>query len=352
MALHPIRCKRETLRDLLIAGIRAGSQPPGSRLPSEWSLARTHGLSRDTVRTVLGSLVEAGLVERRRGSGTWVAAGAAQRLPAAVAPSLRVSLLLPPDRLGNPIFQGILASFLTHLDARAAVAIVTRARPDPATTPAADLIIVDGNYPKAVLDGLAAAHPRLVLINGQHPDLPFACTDNRLGGTLLVRHALELGHRRIGIAHFGEAGTEMEFIHRLRGMRHALRAVGIEPLELALDPQRLAEFDATDWLGRLRRGRTLPSVLMCITDILALGAIEVFEGHGLSIPAQVGVTGFDDLPISGLVRPGLTTVRQPVEALGLALAGAVAAVLAGQDIDLHRALPPALVARATLGRIS
>ncbi len=351
MALHPIRYKRETLRELLIGNMRAGILPPGSRMPSELALARTHGLSRDTVRTVLAALVTDGLIERRRGSGTWVSA-AACRLSTSVPPTLRVALLLPPERLSNPIFHGILAAFFAHLDARVGVTVVTRAQPDSAVLPESEFIIADGNYPKKLLEGLAKRRRPLVLINGQHADIPFVCTDNRLGGMMIARHALELGHRRIGIVHFGEQTVPMEFVQRLRGMRHALRADSVEPLELALDPQHLSEFDAVDWLGRIRRGRTLPTALLCVTDMLALGAVEALESNGLRVPSQIGVTGFDDLPISGLVRPGLTTIRQPIEALGLALAETVADVLAGRDLKPHRPLPPALVPRATLSAVA
>lgn len=339
-----IRSKRETLRELLLAGMRDGQHPPGSRLPSEWSLVRSHGVSRDTAHAVLAGLARDGLVERRRGSGTRVAADAARRL-ATVPAVLRVALLLPPDRLANPIFQGILAAFHARLDERAAVTVQLRRHPDPAALPPADLLIVDGNYPRELLAALAVRQPRLVLLNGLHPDLPCVCTDNRQGGVLIARHALALGHRRIAVVHYGERDTEQEFIQRLRGMRHALRAAGCEPFELKLDLARLPDFDAVGWMRQLRRGRWLPSAMLCPTDLIALYALELLAAEGLG---GIGVTGFDDLPVSGLVHPGLTTMRQPVERLGELLAEAVDAVLAGRPLLRPRPVPPALVARTTL----
>ena len=348
-----IRSKREALRVLLVEGITSGRHPAGSRLPSEPVLARTCGVSRDTVRSVLDALARSGMIIRRRGSGTWVAEDAERRLGAtAVVAALRVALILQPDRLGNPIHLGIISAFLARLPAEARAALIIRDAPTAADADGFDLLLCDGSYPAPLVAALAATGRPLVLLNRQHDELPFVCTDNRAGGVLVAEHALALGHRRVCLVHFGERGTEADFIHRLRGMRHALRASGCEPDEVELDLHRRVAFDAVAWLQRSARGGGVPSAFLCVTDGLALRAIEVLQRHGLAVPEAAGVSGFDDLAISALVTPGLTTVRQPLAELGAALAEAVVARLAGRALALHRPLRPILVPRATLAACS
>src|SRR5271170_7320251 len=74
MASHvtAIPDKARAVRDLLLDELRTGRRPAGTRLPSEWELARSCGVSRTTVRTALAELTAAGLVVRHQGRGTYV----------------------------------------------------------------------------------------------------------------------------------------------------------------------------------------------------------------------------------------------------------------------------------------
>jgi LacI family transcriptional regulator len=63
-------------------------------------------------------------------------------------------------------------------------------------------------------------------------------------------------------------------------------------------------------------GRPLPRAIVCANDLAAVGALHALARHGADVPGSVAVTGFDDIPVARRLRPGLTTVRQPIQELG------------------------------------
>ena len=89
---------------------------------------------------------------------------------------------------------------------------------------------------------------------------------------------------------------------------------------------------------------------MCASDVLALGAMKAVRRLGLSVPADVSVVGFDDSAFMGSVDPPLTTVRQPIEAMGRAAVAALVAQIGGADAVSDELLfEPELVVRRSTG---
>lgn len=166
--------------------------------------------------------------------------------------------------------------------------------------------------------------------------------DDREGAMLAVRHLVELGHRRIAFI----AGSENhpDAVERLAGYRTAL-----EEAQIGFDPNLVA---VGDWHeeGGLRAtlglldSKTRFSALFCINDQTAYGACLALFRRGLSIPGDVSVVGFDDLPSSAYRLPPLTSVRQSIGELGEQSAQAILQLIAGQRT---RVTPPpvALVVR-------
>ncbi|MEV0598964.1 LacI family DNA-binding transcriptional regulator [Streptomyces sp. NPDC050315] len=155
--------------------------------------------------------------------------------------------------------------------------------------------------------------------------------DNRGGAQRLTEHLLALGHRRIGYITGPAERTTTR--HRLEGHRAALEAQGLrddtetERLTVYGSYGRTAGYDAA--LELLRRSPDLTAIVAA-NDTIALGACAALRDRGLSIPQDVSVAGFDDLPFSMDAVPALTTMRLP-----LAEAGARAGRLA-----LDRETPP------------
>lgn len=345
MAPTPIADKRRALRDLLVADIRSGRCPSGTRLPSEWDLVTRFGVSRTTVRGALAMLTAEGLLERRQGQATWIHAEAERRLAGAAAPLRRVAVVMAVEKATNPIFAGILAAFHAHLPAHIRPSVHFHDIVKPALYADAAAVVMDGGLGAEAVAAVRARCPALVVVNRQLRGVPCVCTDNRLGGELMARHALERGHRRIGVLHFGDSGTEEEFVHRVKGIRAACAKAGVQPVEVALRLKQQYDFTPHQAVDRLLRIAPDLSVILCVSDILALNVLESLSERAVQVPAQMAMIGYDDLPNSRFVTPPLTTVRQPVEAIGEALAAGVVAISEGRPSALGRPIRPQLVPR-------
>jgi LacI family transcriptional regulator len=163
---------------------------------------------------------------------------------------------------------------------------------------------------------LLAAELPIVLL-GRRPggyEGPFVGTDNVAGARLLVRHLLELGHTRI--AHFSRSDKASSAQERLSGYRMALADAGIPiPRSLVhrLAPTVEGGKEGAAWLAALR---PLPTALFTYNDSQAVGAMLGLSDAGLIVPSDCSVAGFDNIELSELVRPALTTVAQPIQDIG------------------------------------
>ncbi|MEU8762015.1 LacI family DNA-binding transcriptional regulator [Streptomyces sp. NPDC048659] len=201
----------------------------------------------------------------------------------------------------------------------------------------------------AKLARLADAGTRVVLCG--RPPVPGDTTattlafDNRTGGRLLTEHLLALGHRRIGYVAGPADRTTTR--HRLEGHRAALAAAGVpEGPAVYGRYDRPSGYEATAEL--LRRDPALTAVVAA-NDTVALGVCAALRERGLSVPDDVSVAGFDDLPFALDAVPALTTVRLPLHEAGLR-AGRLAM---GAEATPPEGLPPVpaeLVVRGSTGR--
>jgi len=165
--------------------------------------------------------------------------------------------------------------------------------------------------------------------------------DERAGGYAMGKHLTSLGHRRLG---FIKGPPE----HRAAALRYdgfleALRADGIEeePWTATGDFTFKSGVEATE---RLLRDRVEVTALACANDDMAAGVMLALHRAGIDIPSAISVTGFDDTPMSEIVWPPLTTIRQPIKDLS---ERAVHLLVENQsDGDIHYdALPFELVVR-------
>lgn len=154
----------------------------------------------------------------------------------------------------------------------------------------------------------------LVLMNGRAARAGHSAIniDNRGGAETMVRHLHSTGHRKIAL--IGGPSGNFDAEERLRGCRAAFRA-------LKLEAGPTLDGDFSEESGRaaarkLMRSKTLPDAVFALNDMMAIGCMAAFEDAGVSVPKQVSVAGFDDVPIAAYVRPGLTTMRVDIAGLG------------------------------------
>lgn len=177
-----------------------------------------------------------------------------------------------------------------------------------------------------------------------------AVVDNSLGASLATSEALRLGHVRVG-AIFGPPDTSTGR-DRERGIRAALAAAGVELPESLVRHGAFTYQAGYGAMMELMGERPRPTVVMCANDIVAIGALNATSALGLSVPADVSLVGFDDLPMARWEVFGLTTVHQPMEEMARAavellierIEGRVDSVAARQMV-----FEPRLVMRRSLG---
>jgi LacI family transcriptional regulator len=106
-------------------------------------------------------------------------------------------------------------------------------------------------------------------------------------------------------------------IVRSRAFTQQVRALGAQCLT---GPAWQGDYSAACGVeivrGLIARGVTMPRAIACANDQTALGVVYALAEHGLDVPGDVAVTGFDDLPFARHLRPQLTTVRQPIQEIG------------------------------------
>ncbi len=169
----------------------------------------------------------------------------------------------------------------------------------------------------------------------QPPDaVPSVGPTSWSGAISPTRHLLELGHRRIGVI---TGPTEYLMARaRLEGIRATLDAAGVP---LAPELVRTGRFLFEDGL---RLGRDLlgmpdrPTAVLCGSDWQALGVYEAARQAGLTIPHDLSVVGFDDIPGTRFCGPPMTTVHQPVVEMGAAATRLVLALAAGETLSQTR----------------
>jgi LacI family transcriptional regulator len=138
--------------------------------------------------------------------------------------------------------------------------------------------------------------------------------DNRGGGRLAASHLIENGHRQIatitGPLDWPSAQA------RLEGAAEALKSAGIEAEMLtASSPAWGVEGGRAAMLDLLRSGRKF-SAVFAQSDLLAVGAIAELHAKGVSVPGDISVVGYDDIPVARYMTPALTTIRQPMNVVG------------------------------------
>jgi LacI family repressor for deo operon, udp, cdd, tsx, nupC, and nupG len=172
--------------------------------------------------------------------------------------------------------------------------------------------------------------------------------DGRFGLLQATNHLLEQGHRRI--AHISWPEGSQTGWHREEGYRAALAEAGIE-----VDPAWIqrAENSAQAGAGAMRRLLALPSdrrptAVACVSDLMAIGAMNVAAGFGLKVGSEFGIVGFDDLPMAEYLQPSLTSLRQPIPEVGAAVVDLLVQQIKGETTTLKsRVLRPELAIRAS-----
>ncbi|MBS2966850.1 LacI family DNA-binding transcriptional regulator [Actinocrinis puniceicyclus] len=150
--------------------------------------------------------------------------------------------------------------------------------------------------------------------------------DNRGGARLATEHLIAIGRRRIATI-TGQLDTRAG-ADRLRGFQEAMAVAG-------LDHTRAEHGDFTEDSGAEATARLLAAhpdldAVFAASDNMAAGVLRALKAHGRSVPADVAVVGFDDLPIARHTDPPLASVNQPIQAFGQEMAKMLISLINGE----------------------
>lgn len=267
-----------------------------------------------------------------------------------------VGLIIP--ELENPIFPAFAQVIAQGLTRQGYTPVLATQTPGGSTEDELTEMLVDRGVAGIVfVSGLHAdttadmqRYERLrgqgvpfVLVGGYSDKVraPFVSPDDRAAMRLAVTHLAALGHRRIGLALGPERFVPVQ--RKIEGFLRAMREQ-LGPAEAdarngtggTAQPEPPEEF-VQHSLFTLEGGQAAASALLdrgctavvCASDMMALGAVRAVRQRGLEVPHDVSVIGFDDSPLIAFTDPPLTTIRQPVPAMGQAAVRALLEEIGG-----------------------
>ncbi|CAN5568033.1 MAG: substrate-binding domain-containing protein [Rubrobacter sp.] len=232
---------------------------------------------------------------------------------------------------------------------------------------------VDGFVVYCMAEGdrmMGVVHDRrlpAVLVDDPPKDLaggmPNVSIDDEGGARAAAEHLVGLGHRRIAVVTFElapqpvggladlarQAQTAFRSTRlRLDGYREAVESAGVpwESMPVYECPENLpgeGEKAAKILLGM----RPRPTAILATSDQIAFGVLEAARGMGLSVPGDLSVVGYDDVPEAARANPPLTTVNQPHVEKGLLAGRLLVARLGGEEVKSPGPLPTYLVVRGS-----
>lgn len=358
MAEEGGRTKYYVLMEELKEEIVSGKRKPGDRLPSENELSALFHVSRHTVRKAYSILEQEGYIEAEHGRGTFVSRKAGTKKGTG-------NIAVITTYLSDYIFPRLIQGIDSVLTANGYSIILkntgnSRVREsrclEEILEKGIDGLIIEPSKSdimcghKALYDKLDFYQIPYVFIQGCYAQMkqkPHILMDDCMGGFLVTRHLIELGHKRIlGIFKADDSqGRE-----RHKGYVKALTEAGF-----SYDPDLVVWFHTED--RGVKPSRALEMMLesgngadgiVCYNDQVALEVVKTLEKSGLSVPEEVSVTGYDNSFIAenGPVR--LTTIAHPQERLGAMAAELLLEKIKGVpdgDSCVERILEPKLVIR-------
>ena len=210
------------------------------------------------------------------------------------------------------------------------------------------LVLCSSRLDEAQLQVALARHRSVVLVNRRLGSGPVCSVlvDDETGGRLATRHLLHTGHQAIAFL----AGPPNSHSGRLRtrGYRAALADAGVPSLPDWVYPCHPGVDGGQEAARSLLAAYPQVTALFCYNDLVAVGALQACAELGLAVPGDLALVGYDDILLSALVTPALTTCRVPRYELGGQAVQLLLEQIEGCSPDGHQiVLQPELVVRAS-----
>lgn len=189
----------------------------------------------------------------------------------------------------------------------------------------------------------------VVLVNGNIPNASIhrIYTDEALGAELATQHLIDLGHREIAFL-----GGRKEMTTTLSKVKAFRKKLEDNQISFRSDRVLFGDFSITagkELMNKLLENEDRPTAVFCVNDYTAIGAIKAIIEHGLRIPEDISIIGFDDTPLADAVIPELTTVSQQTHQLGKQAVELLNQLISKEAVRKRTVLKPELVVRKSTG---
>ena len=310
-------------RDSIAASLRkmAGELSPGDRLPSAVDMRHQFGVAAGTVEAAVELLRQEGLVERRRGSGTFVAQR--RRVPPAGKVASGLIAVLASGKF--PYVQNVVEQLSAQAPGQDLRLLCHYGQyendPERAMQDALELetlnpagfILTFAHLAPVAQMLLERGHPAVVVglrARGETSIVPCVDGDHEYGAFLAARRLLDLGHRRIVFAHGFACEERLLESRRWDGHRRTLLDANIPEAKAAYinfhQPDR-------DEVHRLFHGPDAPTGVVVWNDDEAVTLIALLRQIGMRVPDDVSVIGYGNVPLGKHAHPALDTIDQHME---------------------------------------
>jgi LacI family transcriptional regulator len=210
------------------------------------------------------------------------------------------------------------------------------------------LIMMTNTVDDGTLAQLIGKRRNVVLIDEdiRGVNVPRVFVENEAGAYAATKHLIQAGHR--SIAYIGGPSGLFTVEERRTGYLSALRDAGLVIRDDLIRVGSFAPENAKQAVLDFMSGSNPPTAIFASSDYIVIGAFMGVRAAGLSIPDDVSLVGFDDVPMTELLQPPLTSVRQPIEALGRQGFLALFALLNGETPRPITRLPVQLIVRGSV----
>lgn len=349
--------KHMALYEWIKERIENGTFEIGEKLISENTICEKFGISRQTVRHAIGALEQEGLVERQRGSGTYIKAKdfhlksvtmtigvITTYLDDYIFPSIingiegiltqnnySVSLGLTRNKIENE--RRLLESFLEKEIDGLIVEGTKSALPNP------NLGIYQKFYKKGV---------PVIFINGYYGELDpnYVVVDDVIGGKMATDYLIHCGHKKItGIFKY----DDMQGHKRYQGFQESLYNAKVNICEenlmwFATEDNQFLDIENSEEVLKKLQGIT---GVVCYNDEIAVKLIKLLEHNSIQVPEDISIVSFDDSNLATMSNTGLTTIAHPGKALGKFAAKELLKIINEEEISKNT-LEPELVIRESV----
>ena len=353
--------KYNTVINYIMKYIQDNDLSDGDKLPTEQQLSSLLHVSRVSIQQGIKKLEKDGFVYRIQGSGTYV-----RKIADRKESSVMIPLVMHAEfnaLHGFDIIRGAQEYLFSHSCHLSPHCLKNDKMQPLNCEEMINYLVERGNHcimillPEVEHAEFFRRHMRggvrFVFLDTPLDDF-FGChtvySDHALGGYLVTKHLIDLGHRDIALfspVDFG-ANINPNFIHQFEGYRHALLEHGIAYREdYVFEECQATPEGFNEMVERLLAMKPHPTAIFCLNDATADWMTDILEARGIRIPEDISVAGFDNHDIH---RP-VTTVQQDFYGIGRYGAELALQLLNNPDYPVTRQiLPVSLIKRSTTGK--